>query len=1171
MPLDIKELILDIRQTIYKSQVNNLQYVSVAPYEISETGNYIIDISAPIVTTSRKYYASNAQVTANWNAVPGAIDYRLVIWKDGQQIFSKPIGNITSYQINTDSKGDYGIYVIATNGVDYATSQCCQFYVGYLDKPIITSSERYYASGAHVTINWTECTGATKYHVSIWRADEPGMQGVPYGDGADVNGTSYSFDPIDGYYGFYVDAMNMNGGTQIAASDKYNFFVGNMRAPIIDSSIQYYAENGNVTIKWNACDGATDYFVHFWKDHEDYFGEYTNGATSYTFNNAPNGYYGVYVSAVNATGGYQWETSEKYNFTVGTLETPVIDTSIKYYASGGGVTVNWNACEGATKYHISIWRAEEAGAQGVPYGEGADVYDTSYTFSPEDGYYGFYVDAMNTNGGTQIASSEKYNFYVGKLEKPVATTSQKYYGKNSKVTVNWNSCEGATKYYIVVWIPDEQIIDQEVLGTSYTFDTEESKYGVFVFAVNDNGGYQDAVSEKLNFWSTDFSLDKASQTLVAGSELQLNAVIGVMDDDDTITWESSDSSVASVSPEGLIKAVKAGTATVTARLGSLAATCSVTVTNPATAITLSKTSLSLKKGDKSTLTATVTPNDSSDSVTWTSSNTAVATVSNGTVSAVGNGSATITAKAGSKSATCSVTVSNPATAIMVSKTSLNMKKGENATLTATVTPNDSTDSVTWTSSNTAVATVSNGMVTAVGNGSATITAKAGSKSAICSVTVTNPATAITLSKTSLSLIIGDKSTLTATVTPNDSSDNVTWTSSNTAVATISNGTVTAVGKGSTTITAKAGSKSATCTVTVTEPTPTAYDVTPNINGGASKLYEPWGLRYYAAFIGADIDKISDRGIAILKDSYYTSGMTPAQFCANANANIFLSSRNELAFEEATSTNPNGRYFATLTKGIYSYDIGAKYYVVPFAVMNNGQTIYGTIKSNSMENILKANLNLSTITKEEKAICTCILELKKSVAAHYQAAGVPGASVDMNIPRGSSQSAANVKSTTATGITPNVVGGASRLIEPWGLRYFATYTDSSNIVQRGMVILSEKYYQSSYSSSPDNMRLNANAYVFRDSDGTLLYQSETNRYYGTVTEGISSKDIADVYYVVPFVVLNDGSYVYGTVKSNSMMKIMKANLNSSSVPATERAVSQDIIDLYNAVKAYYAAQ
>ena len=437
-------------------------------------------------------------------------------------------------------------------------------------------------------------------------------------------------------------------------------------------------------------------------------------------------------------------------------------------------------------------------------------------------------------------------------------------------------------------------------------------------------------------------------------------------------------------------------------------------------------------------------------------------------------------------------------------------------------------------------------------------------------TASVPATGISLSQTSLSLTKGNTATLTATVTPSGSTDSVTWTSSNTAVATVSNGVVTAVGNGSATITAKAGSKSATCSVTVTTPV-TNYDVTPNINGGASKLYEPWGLRYFAVFNGEDADKITDRGIAILKETYYSAGMKPAAFCSNQNAHVFLDSRGELEVEAASSTYPKGRYYATLTKGIYSYDIGSKYYVVPFAVMTDGRTIYGTIKSNSMEKILKANLNLSTITSAEKAICTCILELKESVAQHYAATGVPGASVDMDVPRGNSQTAASSVVAAGNGITPNVTSGASRLIEPWGLRYFAQYGSSTDISQRGMVILNAKYYNASYSTSPDAMRLNPNAYVFRDSDGTLAAESGTSRYFGTLTEGISSKDIADVYYVVPFVVKKNGSYVYGSVKSNSMMKIMQANLNSSSVPETERAVSEDIIALYNAVKAYYEAQ
>ena len=347
---------------------------------------------------------------------------------------------------------------------------------------------------------------------------------------------------------------------------------------------------------------------------------------------------------------------------------------------------------------------------------------------------------------------------------------------------------------------------------------------------------------------------------------------------------------------------------------------------------------------------------------------------------------------------------------------------------------------------------------------------------------------------------------------------------------------------------------------------TEYDVNPNVNGAASKMYEPWGLRYFATFDGADSDKIADRGIAILKDTNYTEGMTPEAFCADTHAFVFRESAGKVAFDSQFNA-----YYATLEEGIYSYDIAAKYYVVPFAELANGETVYGSIKSNSMENVMNTNLTRDDVPDTEKAVTRCILALKESVAAHYAAEGIPGASADLTIPRGSSQTAASsVKTTEQSGVTPNIYAGASRLIEPWGLRYFASYAGSTDSVkERGVVILKETDYQESYSNSPDSMRLNANAYIFRSNDGTLVSDDGTN-YYATVSQGISSENISDVYYVVPFVVLNDDSYVYGTVKSNSMLNIMNANLQDTSIPATEKAVTEDIVDLYNAVKAHYAS-
>ena len=164
------------------------------------------------------------------------------------------------------------------------------------------------------------------------------------------------------------------------------------------------------------------------------------------------------------------------------------------------------------------------------------------------------------------------------------------------------------------------------------------------------------------------------------------------------------------------------------------------------------------------------------------------------------------------------------TGVTVSKSSVTVKTGETVTVNATVTPSNATNkSIKWTSSNTSVATVSNGVITGVAEGTATITATSNNgKTATVkvtvekgSVTVIQP-TGITVSPTTLTLKEGASSTVTATVAPSNATDKtVTWTSSNASVATVSNGTVKAVSAGTATITAKTSNgKTATVSVTV---------------------------------------------------------------------------------------------------------------------------------------------------------------------------------------------------------------------------------------------------------------------------------------------------------------------------------------------------------------------
>ena len=128
-----------------------------------------------------------------------------------------------------------------------------------------------------------------------------------------------------------------------------------------------------------------------------------------------------------------------------------------------------------------------------------------------------------------------------------------------------------------------------------------------------------------------------------------------------ITWTSSNRSVASVTSRGIVKAVKKGTVTITARYGKSKLTCKVTVKQPVTSIKLNKSSVSLEKGKTYTLKAVVSPSNANNkAVAWTRSNKSVAMVtSRGVIKAVKNGTATITAtvKDGSrKKASCKITV-----------------------------------------------------------------------------------------------------------------------------------------------------------------------------------------------------------------------------------------------------------------------------------------------------------------------------------------------------------------------------------------------------------------------------------------------------------------------------------------------------------------------------------
>lgn len=210
------------------------------------------------------------------------------------------------------------------------------------------------------------------------------------------------------------------------------------------------------------------------------------------------------------------------------------------------------------------------------------------------------------------------------------------------------------------------------------------------------------------------ALDKKTVAVYTGKTVTLKATSN--DKDAKATFTSSNTKVATVSSTGVVKGVKAGTATITASYGNAKATCKVTV--KASTIKFAKKTATVYTGKTVTVKATATP---SATIKYTSSNTKVATVNSktGAVKGLKAGTVTITATSGKLKATYKLTVKNPT--FSLTKSSATIKKGKTTTIKSKAAP---AGKVTYTSSNRKVATVtSKGVVKGIKKGKAKITVK----------------------------------------------------------------------------------------------------------------------------------------------------------------------------------------------------------------------------------------------------------------------------------------------------------------------------------------------------------------------------------------------------------------------------------------------------------------
>jgi uncharacterized protein YjdB len=338
-----------------------------------------------------------------------------------------------------------------------------------------------------------------------------------------------------------------------------------------------------------------------------------------------------------------------------------------------------------------------------------------------------------------------------------------------------------------------------------------------------------------------------------------------------VVWSVQDSSIATISPAGVVTARAVGSTQVAASANGKSGLASIAVTPvPVASISVTPPRVDLVPGAHAALGAIAydasgRPLDGRAMV-WASSNPAVATVDeSGAVTALAAGSAIITATSEGISGSSAVSVAVPAVAsVAILPQAATIQRGSTAQLAANVTDESGaavTDRApTWTSSNSAVAIVSaSGLVTAVTTGSASVVAALDGKADTASITVVAvPVGSVTVAPTTASLTIGQGATFTATVKDANGAvvtdRPVTWTTSNAAVASVSQaGAVKALTAGTAIISATSDGNSGSATVTVAARSVDRVLVSPN---SVSNLRGGHSVQLFAAAVDVNGDTIS---------------------------------------------------------------------------------------------------------------------------------------------------------------------------------------------------------------------------------------------------------------------------------------------------------------------------
>lgn len=350
-----------------------------------------------------------------------------------------------------------------------------------------------------------------------------------------------------------------------------------------------------------------------------------------------------------------------------------------------------------------------------------------------------------------------------------------------------------------------------------------------------NTTFSDSINLYITVPVTSIKLDTTKATIRKGDSLRITAdVTPTTASNKNLIWESSDTSVATVSDNGVVTAVGTGRCTILCKSSDPSSTasamCNIFVMQPVTGIELNTTEITVRKGQIFWLNANCLPTDADDkSVTWSSNNEEICTVEqDGKVTAVEAGTTTIVAMSNDSGmlATCKVIVTQPVTGIKLNSSYQEMWVGSKYAIIPTVEPIDAENkNVTYFSSDESVASVDEyGVVTALkgGNTIIEVTTEEYHLTATCTIVVKEYVSSITLSEHEKFLNVTETGTLTAVVeTSTATNRGIIWSSSDDAICSVDkDGNLSGNRVGNAVITATAADGSGvydTCIVHVVNP------------------------------------------------------------------------------------------------------------------------------------------------------------------------------------------------------------------------------------------------------------------------------------------------------------------------------------------------------------------